>query len=43
MVNQLLAGVHIATAAEALAFGARLGVNTKSLFEVILNSEGNSW
>ncbi|XLR21130.1 hypothetical protein S83_049042 [Arachis hypogaea] len=26
MVNQLLAGVHIALAAEAMAFGARLGL-----------------
>ncbi|KAF5179634.1 D-tagatose-1,6-bisphosphate aldolase subunit GatY [Thalictrum thalictroides] len=43
MVNQLLAGVHIASAAEAMAFGARLGLNTRMLFEVIMNSEGMSW
>ncbi|KAL5701382.1 hypothetical protein ACHQM5_026727 [Ranunculus cassubicifolius] len=43
MVNQLLAGVHIASAAEAMAFGARLGLNTRLLFEVITNSEGMSW
>ncbi|KAK9115237.1 hypothetical protein Syun_022034 [Stephania yunnanensis] len=42
MVNQLLAGVHIASAAEAMAFGARLGLNTRMLFEVIMNSEGAS-
>ncbi|PON36984.1 Ketose-bisphosphate aldolase, class-II [Trema orientale] len=34
MVNQLLAGVHIASAAEAMAFGARLGLNTRTLFDV---------
>lgn len=43
MVNQLLAGVHIASAAEAMAFGARLGLDTRLLFEVIVNSEGMSW
>ncbi|KAF5934239.1 hypothetical protein HYC85_030410 [Camellia sinensis] len=40
MVNQLLAGVHIASAAEAMAFGARLGLNTRLLFDVITNSGG---
>ncbi|XP_010459440.1 PREDICTED: uncharacterized protein LOC104740519 [Camelina sativa] len=43
MVNQLLAGVHIASAAEAMAFGARLGLNTRKLFDVISNSGGTSW
>ncbi|KAL2242941.1 UNVERIFIED_CONTAM: L-threonate dehydrogenase [Sesamum indicum] len=43
MINQLLAGVHIASAAEALAFGARLGLNTRLLFDVITNSAGTSW
>ncbi|KAF9592454.1 hypothetical protein IFM89_014944 [Coptis chinensis] len=43
MVNQLLAGVHIASSAEAMAFGARLGLNTRMLFEIIMNSEGMSW
>ncbi|GMH14095.1 hypothetical protein Nepgr_015936 [Nepenthes gracilis] len=43
MVNQLLAGVHIAATAEALSFGARLGLNTRSLFNFITNSEGTSW
>ncbi|CAI9299752.1 unnamed protein product [Lactuca saligna] len=43
MVNQLLAGVHIASAAEAMAFGARLGLDTRVLFDVIKNSEGTSW
>ncbi|XP_071714796.1 uncharacterized protein [Rutidosis leptorrhynchoides] len=43
MVNQLLAGVHIASAAEAMAFGARLGLDTKILFNYIKHSEGTSW
>ncbi|KAF7822231.1 putative oxidoreductase ygbJ [Senna tora] len=43
MVNQLLAGVHIASAAEAMAFGARLGLNTRLLFDFITNGGGTSW
>nr|XP_043629292.1 uncharacterized protein LOC122600609 [Erigeron canadensis] len=43
MVNQLLAGVHIASTAEAMAFGARLGLDTRILFDAIKESEGTSW
>jgi L-threonate 2-dehydrogenase len=43
MVNQLLAGVHIATAAEALALGIRAGADPKTLFDVISASAGSSW
>ncbi|OMP07890.1 Ketose-bisphosphate aldolase, class-II [Corchorus olitorius] len=43
MVNQLLAGVHIAASAEAMAFGARLGLNTRMLFDIIINSGAASW
>ncbi|KAL4573314.1 hypothetical protein LXL04_020114 [Taraxacum kok-saghyz] len=43
MVNQLLAGVHIASAAESMAFGARLGLDTRMLFDVLKDSEGTSW
>ena len=42
-VNQLLAGVHIAAAAEAMALGTRAGADPRTLFEVISNSAGNSW
>jgi 3-hydroxyisobutyrate dehydrogenase len=42
-VNQLLAGVHIAAAAEAMAFGVRAGADPRTLFEVISNSAGSSW
>ena len=43
MVNQLLAGVHIATAAEALSLGIRAGADPRTLYEVICSSAGNSW
>ena len=43
MVNQLLAGVHIATAAEALALGIRAGADPEALYDVICSSAGNSW
>ena len=43
IINQLLAGVHIAVAAEAMALGLREGVNADALYEVITNSAGNSW
>lgn len=43
MVNQLLAGVHIASSAEAIAFGARLGIGTRKLFEILQHSRGYSW
>ena len=43
MVNQLLAGVHIATAAEALALGIRAGADPRTLYEVISESAGSSW
>ncbi len=43
MVNQLLAGVHIATAAEAMALGIRAGADPQALFDVITTSAGNSW
>jgi len=43
VINQLLAGVHIAAAAEAMALGLREGVDPAALFEVITHSAGNSW
>jgi 3-hydroxyisobutyrate dehydrogenase len=42
-VNQLLAGVHIAAAAEAMAFGVRAGANPRELYDVISGSAGSSW
>lgn len=42
-VNQLLAGVHIATMAEALTFGMTQGVAPETFVEVISNCAGTSW
>jgi putative dehydrogenase len=43
IINQLLAGVHIAAAAEAMALGLRAGVDPAALYDVITHSAGNSW
>jgi len=43
IINQLLAGVHIAAAAEAMALGLREGVAAEDIYEVITHSAGNSW
>nr|WP_299244934.1 L-threonate dehydrogenase [uncultured Halomonas sp.] len=43
LVNQHLAGVHIAAAAEAMALGIRMGIDPETLYEVITHSAGNSW
>jgi len=43
IVNQLLAGVHIAAAAEAMALGIRAGADPAALYDVITHSAGNSW
>lgn len=43
MINQLLAGVHIAAASEAVAFAARQRLNIRKVYEVITASAGNSW
>lgn len=43
MINQLLAGVHIAAAAEAVSFGMRSGIDPELLYDVISNSAGSSW
>ncbi|MGB7432434.1 MAG: L-threonate dehydrogenase [Ahrensia sp.] len=42
-VNQLLAGVHIATMAEALTFGMTQGVKPEKFVEVISKCAGTSW
>jgi len=43
IVNQLLAGVHIAAACEAISFAKRLGLDLTKVYEVITKSAGNSW
>ena len=43
MINQLLAGVHIAAACEAMALAAKLDLDLETVYEVITGSAGNSW
>lgn len=43
MINQLLAGVHIASAAEAMALGIKSGLDPEMIYEIICNSAGSSW
>ena len=43
IVNQLLAGVHIAAAAEAMAFADAHELDLRTVYEVITASAGNSW
>jgi L-threonate 2-dehydrogenase len=43
MINQLLAGAHIAAACEAITLAAKLRLDLPKVFEVITGSAGNSW
>jgi len=43
LVNQLLAGVHIAAACEAMAFAVRLGLEPGQVYDVITHAAGSSW
>ncbi|WP_372623217.1 L-threonate dehydrogenase [Falsiroseomonas sp.] len=43
VVHQLLAGVHIAVAAEAMSLGIRAGADPRQLYEVVTSAAGNSW
>ena len=43
LVNNLLAGVNLVAAAEAMALGVRLGLDRGALFDVISASSGASW
>jgi 3-hydroxyisobutyrate dehydrogenase-like beta-hydroxyacid dehydrogenase len=43
MVNQLLVGIHIAVAAEAMGLAAKAGLNTREVYNVIITAAGNSW
>jgi L-threonate 2-dehydrogenase len=43
MINQHLAGIHIAAAGEAMALAAKQGLDLKKVYEVITASAGNSW
>ena len=43
VVNQLLAGVHIAAAAEAITFGVSQGIDAQTTVDVISQCAGTSW
>ena len=43
VVNQLLAGVHIAAAAEAITFGISQGIDATQCVDVISQCAGTSW
>jgi 3-hydroxyisobutyrate dehydrogenase-like beta-hydroxyacid dehydrogenase len=43
VVHQLLAGVHIATAAEAMALGIKAGLDPQQIYGVVTGAAGNSW
>jgi 3-hydroxyisobutyrate dehydrogenase len=43
LVNQLLAGVHIAVSGEAMAFAIKSGLDAREVYRVITASAGNSW
>ena len=43
MVHQLLAGVHICAAAEALALAAKAGVDPQQMYEIVNGAAGASW
>ncbi|MCC6248201.1 MAG: NAD(P)-dependent oxidoreductase [Rubrivivax sp.] len=43
MINQLLCGVHIAAAAEAMHVAERAGVDQQTMHDIISVSAGNSW
>lgn len=43
MINQLLAGVHIAAMAEAFALASRTGADLEAVYDVIKDAAGGSW
>ncbi|MEE3651547.1 MULTISPECIES: L-threonate dehydrogenase [unclassified Brenneria] len=43
IIHQLLAGVHIAAGAEAMALAARAGIPLDIMYDVVTNAAGNSW
>ncbi|ACI64736.1 predicted protein, partial [Thalassiosira pseudonana CCMP1335] len=43
MVHQLLAGVHIVVAAEALALAAKAGLDVHQMYDIVKGAAGSSW
>jgi 3-hydroxyisobutyrate dehydrogenase len=42
-INQLLCGVHIVVAAEALSLAEKIGVDTKTMLDVLTGTSAGSW
>lgn len=42
-INQLLCGVHLAAAGEALAMAARAGLDTQQVYDLVSQSAASSW
>jgi len=43
IIHQLLAGVHIAVGAEAMALAAKANIPLDLMYDVVTNAAGNSW
>jgi 3-hydroxyisobutyrate dehydrogenase-like beta-hydroxyacid dehydrogenase/ABC-type glycerol-3-phosphate transport system permease component len=43
IIHQLLAGVHIAAGAEAMALAAKAGIPLETMYDVVTHAAGNSW
>ena len=43
IIHQLLAGVHIAAGAEAMALAAKAGIPLDLMYDVVTHAAGNSW
>lgn len=43
IIHQLLAGVHIAVAAEAMALASRAHISLNTMYDVVTHAAGNSW
>ncbi|MGJ3355661.1 L-threonate dehydrogenase [Providencia sp. Je.9.19] len=42
-IHQLLAGVHIAVAAESMALAAKAGIKLDVMYDIVTHAAGNSW
>ena len=43
LVIQAMAGVHLVAAAEAMSLGSKVGLEAKTLYEIISTAAGTSW
>lgn len=43
MVENLLKGINLATACEAMSLGKKVGLDAQTLYEIIKDAAGGSW